>query len=563
MWRTKIFLVLLLIGSTGPAPSREHPPGAARGDGILDSVTTTAWSAVIRAAIGVFSDSLATLGVKPDATPSYDSLYDVPHPPEIGTYLEVFFPHSGGNWPPIWGSRYAFDYTSPLGARWVFDVETNITPGTLTLSWDTSRINKLPPAYVLLMKDSATGVITNMRNHNSYSFQYSAPRLFVVEAEQGATVYNLKGGWNLLSLSRIAADSSVQFLFPTAASRAFGYNGAYSIQTELHKGSGYWIRFHHQETVSVPGLGIASLDIPVSDGWNMIGTVDATIPAPGGGSITSRFFSYDGGYQPVDSLKSGGGYWVKVSGNGTIHLGPGTQNIGKQTSRFQPEPVTLITITNPDNGRQQMMLSPAGRPPGESSKYELPPVPDEGAFDARFTSQRFREEYPAGEPASFTIRIQSPSYPVRVEIGPGDPDICLSVTDCLSGRELGASHGGATLTVTLRDPAHRELVVRTSPLELQPAGTCLLQNYPNPFNPSSTISYSLAEKSEVRLLLADALGREIGLLDQGLREAGAHEVTIDGTVLKLSSGVYFYRLEATGQATGRTFTATNKLMYLR
>ena len=321
-WRTIIVLPLLLIGSISKAPSGEHPNGAARGGIATDSVTTSSWSVVIKAGLGIFSDSLATLGVKPDATPTYDPAYDVPHPPEIGTYLEVYFPHSGDNWPPIWGSRYAFDFTSPLTASWIFSVETNMAPGTVTLSWDTSKINALPASYVILMKDSTTGVVTNMRARCTCSFQYAGPRMFTVRADQGATVYNLSAGWNLVSLPRISIDSSLGTLFPAATSLAFDYTGRYEAQTILRKGRGYWIRCQDRATVAIPGLGVSSLDIPVTDGWNLVGTVNDPIPSPKGGIIVSRFFTYDGGYQAVDSLKPGGGYWVKVAGGGTIHLGP-------------------------------------------------------------------------------------------------------------------------------------------------------------------------------------------------------------------------------------------------
>ena len=74
----------------------------------------------------------------------------------------------------------------------------------------------------------------------------------------------------------------------------------------------------------------------------------------------------------------------------------------------------------------------------------------------------------------------------------------------------------------------------------------LHQNYPNPFNPSSIISYSLAKSGMVRLTVYDLLGREITTLVNGVQTAGEHQVTFSGQ--GLTSGVYFYKLEAAGSS---------------
>lgn len=69
------------------------------------------------------------------------------------------------------------------------------------------------------------------------------------------------------------------------------------------------------------------------------------------------------------------------------------------------------------------------------------------------------------------------------------------------------------------------------------------QNYPNPFNPTTTIEFSLAEKSKVLLKVYDILGREVALLLNGEFDAGIlHQVKFDAS--QLPSGMYFYRLEA-------------------
>jgi hypothetical protein len=95
---------------------------------------------------------------------------------------------------------------------------------------------------------------------------------------------------------------------------------------------------------------------------------------------------------------------------------------------------------------------------------------------------------------------------------------------------------------------------RTLAVEL-PGYVALNQNYPNPFNPSTTIRFELAKTSHVSLSVYDMLGRQVSVLVNERQQAGYHEVKFDGN--GLSSGVYFYRIEA------GSFIQTRKLMLLR
>jgi subtilisin family serine protease len=77
-----------------------------------------------------------------------------------------------------------------------------------------------------------------------------------------------------------------------------------------------------------------------------------------------------------------------------------------------------------------------------------------------------------------------------------------------------------------------------------PSNYILEQNYPNPFNPVSVISFGLPKNSSVSLRLYDVTGKELSLIVNKYLTAGIYEYTIDANALGLSSGVYFYRLEA-------------------
>jgi subtilisin family serine protease len=96
-----------------------------------------------------------------------------------------------------------------------------------------------------------------------------------------------------------------------------------------------------------------------------------------------------------------------------------------------------------------------------------------------------------------------------------------------------------------------------------PSVFALAQNYPNPFNPVTNIHYELPKSSTVTLKIFDVLGREVATILQGEQQAGRYTVPFDGS--HLASGVYFYRLTATGSGSepGRHFEEVKKLMLLR
>ena len=80
----------------------------------------------------------------------------------------------------------------------------------------------------------------------------------------------------------------------------------------------------------------------------------------------------------------------------------------------------------------------------------------------------------------------------------------------------------------------------------------LLQNYPNPFNPTTTIRYELPFASHVSLIVFDVLGRQVRTLVNTFEQAGRHEATFNAQ--NVSSGTYFYRLEAGGAVETRKLT---------
>jgi hypothetical protein len=96
--------------------------------------------------------------------------------------------------------------------------------------------------------------------------------------------------------------------------------------------------------------------------------------------------------------------------------------------------------------------------------------------------------------------------------------------------------------------------------DLVPQRFELAQNYPNPFNPTTTIRYSVPAQGRVRLRVFDLVGREVASLVDEEDMAGSYLINWRGTDnygRPLASGVYFYKLDGSGQQ------ITKKLILLK
>lgn len=97
------------------------------------------------------------------------------------------------------------------------------------------------------------------------------------------------------------------------------------------------------------------------------------------------------------------------------------------------------------------------------------------------------------------------------------------------------------------------LLVHVKPTTSEiPTAYSLSQNYPNPFNPSTQIRFAIKEEGLVSLKVFDVLGREVTTLVNETLPAGTYQTQFDAR--SLSSGMYFYRLQAGG------FAETKKML---
>ena len=83
----------------------------------------------------------------------------------------------------------------------------------------------------------------------------------------------------------------------------------------------------------------------------------------------------------------------------------------------------------------------------------------------------------------------------------------------------------------------------------------LSQNYPNPFNPSTTIQFALPQTAFVSLEVFNVVGERVDVLVSQELNSGKYNYEWNG--LTLTSGVYFYRLQA------GNFVETKKMLLIK
>ena len=299
------------------------------------------------------------------------------------------------------------------------------------------------------------------------------------------------------------------------------------------------------ETVAATGSEVTGDTIPVSAAWNMIGTISNPVPVASivqnpASNVTSYYYGYNGAYVTEDTLEPGRSYWVKVTQAGTLAL-LSSAAVPKQVVRQADEWKNSLTFADARGHRQTLYFGSAK--PGEGlARYELPPVPPEGGFDARFGSGRSAEVVAATaqQTTHYPITVQS-SYPLTMSwsIDAHDANVyTLSSPDgALVQRLTGQGERTEEGSVTSLELS----VAGGKPL---PASYSLGQNYPNPFNPTTIIPFALPRASAVSLKLFNMLGEEVAtLLDNVQRDAGYYETSVNAS--RLSSGMYFYRFVAT------------------
>ena len=387
--------------------------------------------------------------------------------------------------------------------------------------------------------------------------------------------YSFARGWNMISIPESVADYRKIILYPGAASEAFAYVRGYHTKDTLTRGLGYWLKFGTARDIRVVGVSIQTDTVPVANGWNMIGSVGnpvdtANIASVGTVTVASTYFGYNHGYYAADTIRPGKAYWVKTRGGGQLILGP-TSVVSASAKPAHSETdlgkLNTISFKSPsvdgDKAKELTFYFGVDKKT-DVDRYELPPVPPPGVFDARFGTNRYVEvinEQQSG-PVQIPLLIQTDEKQVTMSYEIKDQARTkYSIVEKQGTKELSRHKLSQKGELTLDGLGEKSYSLR---MEQIPSAYALYQNYPNPFNPTTTIRFDLPVRSQVTLKIYNILGQEVRTLlnnevvDEGQQSAEWH--AYEGGI---ASGTYFYRIQSTSVADGRSYTNVKKMLLLK
>jgi hypothetical protein len=237
-----------------------------------------------------------------------------------------------------------------LGAYVLYRSTTNgFIPGdsnrVLVLT-DTSYLDaSLPSASILYYRVRARDIHGNLGDPSPHA---AVPLV-------STHTYAVADSLNMISVPLTVSDFRKTTLYPTAISQAFAYRTGYATEDTLTNGSGYWLKFPSAQTISLTGVALIGITIPVRTGWNMIGSIGVAVPVsqivsnPPGQTV-SPFYTYASGYSAATSIEPHKGYWVKVNQNGELILNAGggaggTVNI-VETGEMPPDPPFVTGVSD-------------------------------------------------------------------------------------------------------------------------------------------------------------------------------------------------------------------------
>jgi hypothetical protein len=204
-------------------------------------------------------------------------------------------------------------------------------------------------------------------------------------------------------------------------------------------------------------------------------------------------------------------------------------------------PQSTVLNVHPDavNSYQKFSWGSAGSHPSINYKWKIRRV---GQPDKIFLSNN------NGLDSSLTLRYSFLDS-VRASFNAGDSILTLWSATAYNGIDSTTS---SSLILILN---RRNSVGVTQISTVVPEKFSLFNNYPNPFNPATNIKFDIAKSSFVKLFIYDSKGAVVSELVNSNLQAGSYNYSFDAT--KLSSGVYFYRVEA------GSFSETKRMILLK
>jgi hypothetical protein len=145
--------------------------------------------------------------------------------------------------------------------------------------------------------------------------------------------FRLWAGWNMISFPVMPDNKNPHSIFPGDYTmfkwNAVGKQYVLCTDDNIENGVGYWFYVSAAENVLVSGTPVNSLALPLSAGWNLIGSPlgGASIASPDDtpdNSVLPYAFTWDAENRkytpPITDLVAGAGYWVYALNNCVLRL---------------------------------------------------------------------------------------------------------------------------------------------------------------------------------------------------------------------------------------------------
>lgn len=442
----------------------------------------------------------------------------------------------------------------------------------IVIYWDTEDF---PEGANLFLRDTANGQLfpaVNMRRATNlggtkFSYTITDPRVtsFIIEYTPARVISYLdeygnpiiKKGWNLLSLPVRPINNMWNVFYPNAINKPFFWSqNQYQFDELLRVGVGYFIKYSDTVDTKFAGSYIYEISVPGSGdsiklypGWNTIGCVTTPLSVsqitftPFGLEVPNPVYvrqhgvwgyKTNRGYEEISELRPGLGYWIKVNAHGYLRLIGREKPIGFDEPSAKERAVEQsIRVNIADNGQHEKTLYLAPEKGFDVTQFELPPIPFSDMFDIRFVNNSLMED--ASNPV---FKLQGIEYPLSISID--NPRNEYTFVDAITGETLGKiDRANNSIVINKSSNTIRILVSKASELNT-------LTVYPNPVSGTATLTYTLSQDGQVRIVLSDVLGNEVKTLVDGFAKAGV-ENHLSINAYDFASGQYLCKMIVNGE----------------
>ena len=378
--------------------------------------------------------------------------------------------------------------------------------------------------------------------HYDVNGNASEPAAVTLELEPGLDVIELRAGWNLISTDR-AVTQGVNEVFTGLAAGNLQYvtgfdggvqfydpSGLSFLNTlgSLAPGNGYWVKVTADDVLEVSGARLAEDFMPgLAEGWNLVGYAAEAPAAPGNvfadleatGDLL-YVTGFDQGVQVYDpnglpflntltEMRNGFGYWVKsaASTDGDV-LAP------------LAEDKTPLQVPSP--------------------RYDVV----NGISELKAYAGEFVDVLNGWGVTVARLPILEGGHLMTTAIFGDDPATGM-VEGLADGEELHFAFRGAVANETMMfggDMAHKTLALTFDEVD------AAMGVFPNPASDVATFRFQLDMDAQVELTLVDLAGRQVAVLLDANKGAGAHAETL--ALPAVQAGAYTVQMSVAGELAG-------------